>query len=220
MTDLTIREIAAIRAGLDLYWCHAEDGFDEDAVYNDASNDGAFEPLTANETAALRDRLVENTPSPMETTFRALVQYVLLYDRTLNDPRGDGIGTDAQPPDGDDYNSLFGFVKLAAENASIPFELPAPAAPVYIGHPLPTGTWIESVFGEMDADGNDDERHTGPNAIGRIADVRQQERPQDGDALWHYSVVFPNNTWVWLDCFQIDNGTADPPSMYRILTPE
>lgn len=60
--------------------------------------------------------------APPADPLRDLVRSVLAYDRILNDPTSDGTGTDARSPDGDDYNQLYGMVRLAAERAGIAWE--------------------------------------------------------------------------------------------------
>jgi hypothetical protein len=60
-----------------------------------------------------------NTDKAARRALRDLVRNVRAYDNNLNDPRGDDSGEDARSPDGDDYNELYGYVKLAAEQAGI-----------------------------------------------------------------------------------------------------
>ncbi len=76
-------------------------------------------------------------------------------------------------------------------------------------HPMPPGTWLLSVADQFD-EASDVERHTGPNAIGRIAD---EPRYLDNGQGWSYSVVFPNGTWVFLD----QGDGIDDPTKYRFL---
>jgi hypothetical protein len=80
-------------------------------------------------------------------------------------------------------------------------------------HPLVPGTWILSVAGEQDSDDESDEqRRTGPNAIGRITD---DGRFYEGQG-WSYSVVFePSGVWVFID--QADG--LDDPTKFRLLHP-
>jgi hypothetical protein len=60
-----------------------------------------------------------NADKAARNALRDLVRHVLAYDNNLNDPHGDNSGEDSRSPDGDDYNELYGYVKLAAEQAGI-----------------------------------------------------------------------------------------------------
>lgn len=59
---LNKRELAAILAGLDLYWCHAYDGFNEAGTRDLASNNGEFDPLSHEDTELLSTRLCGFVP--------------------------------------------------------------------------------------------------------------------------------------------------------------
>ena len=74
-------------------------------------------------------------------------------------------------------------------------------------HPLPKGTRILSVLGECDRDGDDNERVTGPNAIGEVTDANH--RTGQG---WSYDVVFQGSgVWVILD----EHGELDDAARYK-----
>lgn len=54
---LTPSELAAIRCGLDLAWCHAHDGWPEDGQYEMATAGETCEALEKEEIIALMNRI-------------------------------------------------------------------------------------------------------------------------------------------------------------------
>lgn len=82
---------------------------------------------------------------------------------------------------------------------------------VTVIHPLPIGTRIKSIAGEVDDPGDGTERKSGRGAIGKtiLADHYKGQG-------WSYGVVFPSGTWVNLD----EGDGLDDPRKYRILPPK
>lgn len=77
-------------------------------------------------------------------------------------------------------------------------------------HPLPRGTSIITLKGEMDQDGEDNERITPPGSVGKITGVGSER--DDGSEGHRYDVEFANQAWIILDDIEIDD-----PERYRIV---
>ena len=52
----------------------------------------------------------------LKDALASLQQRITDYDAVLDDPRADGSGDDARPPEGDDYNNLFSTVRETIEH--------------------------------------------------------------------------------------------------------
>jgi hypothetical protein len=80
-------------------------------------------------------------------------------------------------------------------------------------HPLPRGTRIVTLKGEIDQDNNDEERVTPPGAVGRITGMARER--DDGSEGFRYDVEFENQAWIILEDREIDD-----PERYRVLNAE
>jgi hypothetical protein len=82
---------------------------------------------------------------------------------------------------------------------------------VFMNHPLPIGFKILAIDGECDRDGEDNERSTGSNAVGKVITAHNYGSPQG----WSYGVAFePSGVWVNID--QLDS--IDDPKKYLPAT--
>jgi len=79
-------------------------------------------------------------------------------------------------------------------------------------HPLPRGTRVVTIQGELDYDANDEERETKPGAIGKITGVANER--ENGDPGCCYDIEFDNGAWFTRDDFEIDDATR-----YRVMPP-
>ena len=84
-----------------------------------------------------------------------------------------------------------------------------PAMPP-LQHPLPRGTRLITLQGEVDQDSRDEERITPPGSIGRITGIANER--ENGDAGFCYDLEFDNGAWFTRDDFEFDD-----PTRYRIL---
>lgn len=228
------RELAAVLAGLRLLQQAEGRPWPCDCLYDGAIDEIATcggeykDPIGSAEIDALCERL--NTAPASLKTYRIVAQISMERKFTsrakaheaarqlyLNVANNHGVAVWGQVHDSDGAEFRW---NLSTDAFSETLKPPKPnVEPIDIGHPLPIGTWIESIAGEQDADGNDEERHTGPNAIGWIIDMHEYDmgyRTTFPSAGWfNYSVVFPNGTWVWLDDNDLDDRTK-----YLVLTPD
>lgn len=79
-------------------------------------------------------------------------------------------------------------------------------------HPLPDGTKVRSMHGEIDHDEHDILRETPAGLIGTI----QSSAFYEGQG-WTYLVVFPNGAWVFVD--QSPEGIDDPKHYQVVFEP-
>lgn len=82
--------------------------------------------------------------------------------------------------------------------------------PVRSHHPLPRGTRIVTLQGEVDCNQNDVEVVTPEGAIGRITGIGNER--DNGDPGFCYDLEFDNGAWFTRDDFEFDDATR-----YRIL---
>lgn len=79
-----------------------------------------------------------------------------------------------------------------------------------MNHPLPIGTLIRSVRGEMDHNEDGTRRKSGPNAVGRVISADYYP-PHQG---WTYGIQFPDNgPWVFID----QSDSIDDPTKYQLV---
>lgn len=81
-----------------------------------------------------------------------------------------------------------------------------------IPHPLPRGTRVITVQGELDHDAQDEERVTKPGSVGRITGIANER--ENGDEGYCYDIEFDNGAWFTRDDFEIDDATR-----YRVVAP-
>ncbi len=82
-----------------------------------------------------------------------------------------------------------------------------------LSHPLPRGTRVATLTGEVDLDCEDAERTTPPGAIGRITGVASER--SDGSEGFCYDLIFDNEAWVI-----VDDRDLDDSARYRVLPAE
>lgn len=78
-------------------------------------------------------------------------------------------------------------------------------------HPLPVGTRIVSILGELDSDEKDNDREAPPGSVGKVEGMERLKLA----TVWNYRVTFPSGTWVFLN----ERELADD-SRYTILPEE
>ena len=76
-------------------------------------------------------------------------------------------------------------------------------------HPLPRGTRIITVRGEIDEDSDEEQRITAPGTVGTITGYAKER--ENGDAGFCYDIEFPNGAWVTRD-----DNEVDDPARYRL----
>lgn len=79
-------------------------------------------------------------------------------------------------------------------------------------HPLPRGTRVVTLQGELDHDSDDEERVTPPGTVGSITGIANER--ENGDEGYCYDLEFPNGAWFTRDDFELDDA-----SRYRVLPP-
>jgi hypothetical protein len=80
-------------------------------------------------------------------------------------------------------------------------------------HPLPKGTLVKTLLGEVDYDFEDQERETPPGAVGRIDGIAKSR--QDGSPGFAYDLVF-DSTEAWI---VVDDCDLDDPARYQVQPP-
>lgn len=85
-----------------------------------------------------------------------------------------------------------------------------PMIPVLPHHPLPRGTRIVTLQGEVELNQNDAEVVTQAGAIGRITGIGKER--DNGDPGFCYDLEFDNGAWFTRDDFEFDDATR-----YRVL---
>jgi hypothetical protein len=77
-------------------------------------------------------------------------------------------------------------------------------------HPLPRGTKIITLLGEVDHDSDGDERSTSPGSVGRITGIANER--DNGDPGYCYDVEFDDGAW-----FTRDDDEIDDAKRYRVI---